>query len=52
VEILSQCMLLLHGGYESTMDTITSGMLHLLSGDAEPLRLCAEDPAALAPPSD
>jgi cytochrome P450 len=48
VEILSQCMLLLHGGYESTMNTITSGMLHLLSGDAEPLRLCAEDPAVAA----
>ncbi len=29
-EILSQCMLLVHGGYESTMNTITSGMLHLL----------------------
>jgi cytochrome P450 len=48
VEILSQCMLLLHGGYESTMNTITSGMLHLLSSDAEPLRLCAEDPAVAA----
>jgi pimeloyl-[acyl-carrier protein] synthase len=30
VEILSQCMLLLHGGYESTMNTISSGMLHIL----------------------
>lgn len=30
-EILSQCMLLVHGGYKSTMNTISSGMLHLLS---------------------
>lgn len=30
VEILSQCMLLLHGGYESTMNTISSAMLHIL----------------------
>src|SRR4029453_18942134 len=30
VEILSQCMLLLHGGYESTMNTISSGMFHIL----------------------
>lgn len=30
-EILSQCMLLLHGGYESTMNTISSGMFHILS---------------------
>jgi len=30
IEILSQCMLLLHGGYESTMNTISSGMLHIL----------------------
>lgn len=30
VEILSQCMLLLHGGYESTMNTISSAMLHVL----------------------
>lgn len=30
VEILSQCMLLLHGGYESTMNTIGSAMLHIL----------------------
>lgn len=29
-EILSQCMLLLHGGYESTMNTISSGMFHIL----------------------
>jgi cytochrome P450 len=44
VEILSQCMLLLHGGYESTMNTISSGMLHILR-DPEQRRLCAEDPA-------
>ena len=43
VEILSQCMLLLHGGYESTMNTISSGMLHILR-DPEQRRLCAEDP--------
>jgi cytochrome P450 len=43
VEILSQCMLLLHGGYESTMNTISSGMLHILS-DPGQRRLCAEDP--------
>lgn len=30
IEILSQCMLLLHGGYESTMNTISSGMFHIL----------------------
>jgi cytochrome P450 len=42
VEILSQCMLLLHGGYESTMNTISSGMLHILR-DPEQRRLCAED---------
>jgi pimeloyl-[acyl-carrier protein] synthase len=43
VEILSQCMLLLHGGYESTMNTISSGMFHLLR-DPDQRRLCAEDP--------
>ncbi|HEY8022183.1 MAG TPA: cytochrome P450 [Thermoanaerobaculia bacterium] len=43
VEILSQCMLLLHGGYESTMNTISSGMLHLLR-DPDQRRLCVEDP--------
>src|SRR5436305_1097646 len=43
VEILSQCMLLLHGGYESTMNTISSGMLHILR-DPDQRRLCAEDP--------
>jgi cytochrome P450 len=43
VEILSQCMLLLHGGYESTTNTISSGMLHILR-DPDQRRLCAEDP--------
>jgi len=47
VEILSQCMLLLHGGYESTMNTISSGMLHIL-GDPEQRRLCGEDTSAAA----
>lgn len=47
VEILSQCMLLLHGGYESTMNTISSGMLHLLA-NPDQQRLCAEDPGACA----
>jgi pimeloyl-[acyl-carrier protein] synthase len=45
VEILSQCMLLLHGGYESTMNTISSGMFHVLR-DPEQRRSCAEDPCA------
>lgn len=48
VEILSQCMLLLHGGYESTMNTISSGMHHILR-DPDQRRLCAEDPALAAP---
>lgn len=39
VEILSQCMLLLHGGYESTMNTISSGMLHILRDPAQRDRL-------------
>lgn len=43
VEILSQCMLLLHGGYESTMNTISSGMLHILR-DPKQRRLLGEDP--------
>jgi len=43
VEILSQCMLLLHGGYESTMNTISSGMFHILR-DPDQRRLCAGDP--------
>ncbi len=43
VEVLSQCMLLLHGGYESTMNTISSGMFHLL-GDPEQRSLCRESP--------
>jgi len=47
VEILSQCMLLLHGGYESTMNTISSGMLHILR-DTDQRRLCAEDPGLSA----
>jgi cytochrome P450 len=38
-EILSQCMLLLHGGYESTMNTISSGMLHILSNPDQQLLL-------------
>ncbi len=45
VEILSQCMLLLHGGYESTMNTISSGMFHILRAPDQ-RRLCAEDPGA------
>ena len=45
VEILSQCMLLLHGGYESTMNTISSGMFHILR-DPDQRRLCAGDPLA------
>jgi len=48
VEILSQCMLLLHGGYESTMNTISSGMHHILR-DPDQRRLCAEDPALAGP---
>lgn len=43
IEILSQCMLLLHGGYESTMNTISSGMLHIL-GNPEQRRLLSENP--------
>ena len=43
VEILSQCMLLLHGGYESTMNTISSGMLHILS-NPDQRRLLGETP--------
>lgn len=47
VEILSQCMLLLHGGYESTMNTISSGMFHILR-DPDQRRLCVEDPGLAA----
>ncbi len=43
IEILSQCMLLLHGGYESTMNTISSGMLHILR-NPDQQRLLAENP--------
>jgi cytochrome P450 len=43
VEILSQCMLLLHGGYESTMNTISSGMLHILRNPRQQ-RLLGENP--------
>jgi pimeloyl-[acyl-carrier protein] synthase len=43
VEILSQCMLLLHGGYESTMNTISSGMLHILR-NPDQRRLLGENP--------
>jgi cytochrome P450 len=43
VEILSQCMLLLHGGYESTMNTISSGMLHILR-NPEQRRLISANP--------
>jgi cytochrome P450 len=42
-EILSQCMLLLHGGYESTMNTISSGMLHIL-GNPDQRHLLGENP--------
>lgn len=50
VEILSQCMLLLHGGYESTMNTISSGMHHILRDDQrrDQRRLCAGDPGLAA----
>jgi cytochrome P450 len=43
VEILSQCMLLLHGGYESTMNTISSGMFHILR-NPDQQRLLGENP--------
>lgn len=43
VEILSQCMLLVHGGYESTMNTISSGMLHILS-NPDQRRLLSQNP--------
>jgi cytochrome P450 len=43
IEILSQCMLLLHGGYESTMNTISSGMLHIL-GNPDQRRLLGRNP--------
>ena len=43
IEILSQCMLLLHGGYESTMNTISSGMLHILR-NPDQQRLLGENP--------
>lgn len=46
-EILSQCMLLLHGGYESTMNTISSGMFHILR-NPDQQRLMSENPGLAA----
>ncbi len=46
-EILSQCMLLLHGGYESTMNTVSSGMVHILRDPAQK-KLLLDNPTLAA----
>lgn len=47
IELLSQCMIVLQGGHESTTDTMSSGLFHLLR-NPDQYRLLREQPELAA----